>query len=210
MKTQAGASSEARTLQTNELRVEFADGKKSEGSKLERAETLSAGSIEWTDAAAQSGTPGGPAKSEAARTKLHADKLEMEFGAEGKAKKLIATGNVSTERAVGGNPVQTATAQSGTAQLPASGGWSQMDLQGNVRLQEGDRSGQAEHATLVRATQTALLAGKKLARGAASEAASPRNTLVQATGENLAAGGARSAEVSATRSGAQHAPRPAR
>ena len=209
LKTQADTSGEARTLQTNELRVEFADGKKSEGSKLERAETLGAGSIEWTDAAGQSGTPGVPASSDAARTKLHADKLEMEFGAEGKAKKLIATGNVSTERAVGGNPVQTATAQSGTAQLPASGGWSQMDLQGNVRLQEGDRSGQAEHATFVRATQTALLAGKALARDGASETQAPRITFVQTTGEILAEGGVRSTEFSTKGSGAQLAPVPA-
>src|SRR5258708_4089440 len=114
------------------------------------------------------GAGGVPARGEATQTKLQADKLEMEFGAEGKAKKLIATGNVSTERAVGGKPVQTATAQSGTAQLPASGGWSQMDLQGNVRLKEGDRSGLADHAAVGRATQTALLAGKALARDATS------------------------------------------
>src|SRR5216684_5566663 len=208
LKTQADTSGEARTLQTNELRVEFADGEKGEGSKLERAETLSAGSIEWTDTA-QGGTPGVPASSEAARTKLQADKLEMEFGAEGKAKKLIASGNVSTERAVGGKPVQTATAQSGTAQLPASGGWSQMDLQGNVRLKEGDHSGQAEHATFERATQTAVLTGKALARDATSETQAPRITFVQATGEILAEGGVRSTEFSTKGSGAQLAAVPA-
>jgi len=37
--------------------------------------------------------------------------------------------------------VQIALAQNGVAQLLASGGWSEMDLQGNVRLKEGDRSG---------------------------------------------------------------------
>src|SRR5260370_2719954 len=142
-----GKSGEARTLQTSELRMEFADGKKGEGSKLKRAETLGAGSIEWTDAA-QGGTPGVPARGEATQTKLQADKLEMEFGAEGKAKKLIATGNGSTERAVGCKPVQTATSQSGTAQLPASGGWSPMDLQGNGKLKKGARYGLSEHTTL--------------------------------------------------------------
>ncbi len=208
LKTLADTSGEARTLQTSELRMEFADGKKGEGSKLKRAETLGAGSIEWTDAA-QGGTPGVPARGEATQTKLQADKLEMEFGAEGKAKKLIATGNVSTERAVGGKPVQTATAQSGTAQLPASGGWSQMDLQGNVRLKEGDRSGLADHATFVRATQTALLAGKALARDATSETQAPRITFVQTTGEILAEGGVRSTEFPTKGSGAQLAPVPA-
>jgi lipopolysaccharide export system protein LptA len=207
--TRADASGEARTLQTNELRVEFADGKKDQGGKLERAETLSPGIIEWTDAPAQGGTLGVSANGEGARTKLQADKLEMEFGEEGKAKRLIATGNVSTERAASGKPIQRATAQSGTAQLPASGGWSQMDLQGNVRLKEDDRSGQADHATFVRATQTALLAGKALARDATSETQAPRITFVQSTGEILAEGGVRSTEFSSKESGAQLAAVPA-
>src|SRR5712664_3248128 len=166
LKTQADNSGEARMLQTSELLMEFADGKKGEGGKLKRAETLGAGSIEWTDAAPQSGTTGAPANVEVARTKLKADKLEMEFGKDGKARQLVATGNVLTERTAGGKPAQTATAHSGVALLLASGGWSQLDLQGEVRLREGDRSGQADHATFVRATQTALLTGKALARDA--------------------------------------------
>ncbi len=84
-----------------------------------------------------------------------------------------------------------------------------MDLQGNVRLQEGDRSGQAEHATFVRATQTALLAGKALARDAVSETQAPRITFVQTTGEILAEGGVRSTEFSTKGSGAQLALVPA-
>src|SRR5258708_16898846 len=120
-------------LETGELLREFADGKKGEGSKLERAEAVGAGSIEWTDAAPQGGTPGVPANAEAARTKLKADKFEMEFGKEGKARQLVATGNVVTERAPGGRPVQTATAHSGVALLLASGGRSQTDLPGEVR-----------------------------------------------------------------------------
>jgi lipopolysaccharide export system protein LptA len=209
LKTQADASGEARMLQTGELLLEFADGKKGEGSKLKRAETLGAGSIEWTDASPQDGTPGAAANSEAVRTKLQADKLEMEFGEEGKARKLVATGNVFSERAAGGKPVQTATAQSGVAQLLARGGWSQMDLQGNVRLKEGDRSGQAEHATFVRATQTALLTGKALARDATTETQAPRITFVQTTGEIHAEGGVRSTDFSTKGSGAQLAAVPA-
>ncbi len=209
LKTQANTSGEARILQTSELLVEFAEGKKGEEGKLKRAETLGAGSIEWTDAAAQNGAAGTPANSLAARTRLQADKLEMEFGEEGKARQLVATGNVLTERAVDGKPVQTATAQSGTAQLLASGGWSQMDLQGNVKLKEGDRSGHADHATFVRATQTALLTGKALARDATAETQAPRITFVQTTGEIRAEGGVRSTDFSTKGSGAQLAAVPA-
>jgi len=209
LKTQADKTGEARMLQTSELLLEFADAKKGEGSKLKRAETLGAGSIEWTDAAAQSGTPGAPANSEAARTKLKADKLEMEFGNEGKARQLVATGKVLTERAAGGKPVQTATAHSGVAQLLASGGWSQMDLQGAVRLREGDRSGQSDHATFVRATQTALLTGRALARDATAETQAPLITFVQTTGEIRAEGGVRSTDFATKGSGAQLAAAPA-
>lgn len=209
IKTQAEKAGETRTLQTSALRVEFAEGNKGEGSKPKRAETLGKGSIEWTEVAPQSGTSSIPADAAATRTKLQADKLEMEFGAEGKAKQLTATGNVQTERAVSGKPLQTATAQSGFAQLLASGGWSQMDLQGDVRLKEGDRSGQAEHAVLVRATQTALLTGNALARDATTETQAPRIIFVQASGEIRAEGGVRSTDFSTRGSAVQLAPVPA-
>jgi lipopolysaccharide export system protein LptA len=203
LKAQAEKSGEAKMLQTSALLMEFTDGKKGEGSKLKRAETLGAGSIEWTDATPQNGTARAPTSSAAAHTRLQADKLEMEFGEEGKAKQLVATGNVLTERAADGKPGQTATAHGGVAQLLASGGWSQMDLQGEVRLKEGDKSGQADHATFVRATQTALLTGKALARDAIAETQAPRITFVQSNGEIRAEGGVRSTDFSTKGSGAQ-------
>ncbi len=209
LQTRAETSGDARMLQTSELLVEFAEGKKGEGSKLKRAETLGAGSIEWTDAAPQGGVPGTLANNETGRSRLQADKLETEFGAQGKANKLVATGNVLTERALAGEPLQTATAQGGVAQLLASGGWSQMDLQGDVRLKEGDRSGQADHATFIRATQTALLTGKAVARNATTETQARRITFVQTTGEIRAEGGVRSTEFSMKGSGAQLSAMPA-
>jgi len=100
-------------------------------------------------------------------------------------------------------------AQSGVAQLLASGGWSQMDLQGDVRLKEGDRSGQADHAVFVRATQTALLTGKALARDPNTETQAPRISFVQTTGEIRAEGGVRSTDFSTKGSAEQFAAVPA-
>jgi len=209
LKTQTESAGESRTLQTNALHVEFAEGKTGEGSKPKRAETIGKGVIEWTDAASQSAVPGVPADAAPGRTKLQADRLEMEFGAEGKAQKLVATGNVLTEREVTGKPLQTATAQSGIAQLLESGGWSQMDLQGDVRLKEGDRNGQADHALFVRATQTALLTGKALVRDATTETKAPRITFVQNTGDIRAEGGVRSTDFATRGNGLQLAAVPA-
>src|SRR3981189_395615 len=80
---------------------------------------------------------------------------------------------------------------------------------GSGRLREGDRSGQADHATFVRATQTALLTGKALARDATTEIQAPRITFVQTTGEIRAEGGVRSTDFATKGSGAQLAAAPA-
>jgi len=209
MKTAAEDSSNARLLQTGALLVEFSDGAPGEQSKPRRAETLGAGSIEWTEATPPGGAPGTAAGSAAARTKLQADKLGMEFGAEGRAKQLVATGNVRTERVVAGAPLQTASAQYGVAQFLATGGWSQMDLQGNVKLKEGDRSGQADHAVFVRGTQTATLTGNALARDGATETQAAKITFSQATGEIRAEGGVRSTQFSSKGGTVQLATAPA-
>ena len=201
LKTDLKKTGEARVLQTSAFRMEFSGGKEREASKPRKAETLAPGTMEWTDAA----TPAGAA----ARTKLQADKLVMDFAEQGKARQLQATGNVQTQRWVAGRPPQTATARSGVAQMSAAGGWSQMDLQGDVKLKEGDRSGQAEHAVFQRASQTATLTGQAVARDATTETHAPRITFVQTTGDILAEGGVRSTDFSSKSSTVQLAPAPA-
>ena len=201
LRTHASKSDDARILQTSALRMEFSEGKEGEASRATRAETLAAGTMEWTDAA--------PAGSAPTHTKLQADKLALDFGPQGKPQQLQATGSVQTERTQAGKPVQTATAKSGMAQLLASGGWSQMDLQGEVRLKEGERYAQADHAVFVRAAQTASLTGHAVARDAATETHAPRITFAGATGEIRAEGGVRSTDLSPKGSGVQLAPAPA-
>ena len=197
---------ESRTLQTSALLLEFAERKKGERSSLERAETLARGTLEWTDPAPQ--PPAATAQTGPAQTRLTADKLELKFGPDGKANLLVAGGNVQTERTLPGKPQQTATAQNGNAQLMGTGGWSQMDLQGDVKLKEGDRSGQADRATFVRSAQTATLTGNALARDATTETRAPRITFVQSSGEIRADGGVRSTDFSSKGSSLQLAAAP--
>ena len=164
LRTKEEKSGDTRTLQTTAFRMEFSGGKEHESSKPLTAETLAAGTMEWTDSATQGGTivP--------ARSQLQADKLAMTFtAATGKPKEVHANGNVRTERWLTGHPVQTATAATGTALMSADGGWSQMDLQGEVKLKEADRSGQADHAIFDRAAQTATLTGHAIARDATTQ-----------------------------------------
>jgi lipopolysaccharide export system protein LptA len=197
-----GGDGESRLLRTNAFRMEFGKGESGETGRARKAETLAAGTMEWTDAPAQPGAA-------VAKTKLQADKLVLDFASSGKARQLQAIGNVQTERAMSGRLVQTATARNGIAELQATGGWSQMDLDGDVRLREGERSGQATHAVFVRASQTATLTGNALARDASTETHAARIVFAQATGDIRAEGGVRSTDFASRSSAVQLAPVPA-
>jgi lipopolysaccharide transport protein LptA len=186
MKTRTAPGSDVRTLQTGALRVEFQAGKANHPVK---AETLSAGTMEWTEGV----STGSDAK---ARTKLQADKLAVDFGAEGKASAVMATGNVATERALAGKPLQSAKAMNGTAQLAHGGGWTQMELQGSVRLKEGERSAKAEHAVFLRSAQSATLTGEATVSDRATQTYAQRIIFLQSTGEIRGEGGVRSTDFS--------------
>jgi lipopolysaccharide export system protein LptA len=200
LQSQFQKTSETRKLHTAALRMVFSDGNADSGIKAQRVETLAPGTIEWTAAAPQEGGP--------ARAKVTSDKLAMDFGEQGKPRELQATGNVQTERAMSGRPTQTATSRSGAAQLLPGGGWSQIDLQGDVKMKEADRSSQADHVTFQRAAQTALLTGQPVVRDSTTETRATRITFLQSTGDIRAEGAVRSTDFSAKGSGVQLAPAP--
>jgi lipopolysaccharide export system protein LptA len=199
---------ESRTLQTSALLVEFAERKKGESSMPEHAETLARGTLEWTDPVTPTTVSAPTAGMGPARTKLTANKLELKFGADGRANQLSAAGNVTTERTLPGKPQQTATAQIGNAQLQEVG-WSQMELTGDVKLKEADRSGQADRAVFVRSAQTATLTGNAVVRDATTETRASRITFVQTSGEIRADGGVRSTDFPSKGNGPQLAAMPA-
>jgi len=201
LKTLLSKAGDSRVLQTGALRMELGEGSDGRGGKPTSAETLTAGSMEWTETSSQAGsTP--------TRTKLQGDKLKLTFGPEGKPKELDATGNVRTERAVDGRSLQIATAKSGDAQLLPTGGWTRMDMQDDVKLNEGERSAEADHARFERAAQTALLSGNAFVRDTTTETHAPRILFYSSTGDIRAEGGVRSTDF-APNGGAQLAQVPA-
>jgi lipopolysaccharide export system protein LptA len=191
-----------RQLTTEKLRVRFDAVEDGQRGKIESAETLAPGKLEWVDVAG-GGTPGS-----LVRTRLSADRLTLNFAAQGKASRLEAKGHVHTERAAPGFPVETAESQSGTVEL-AAGGWSQMDLDGRVLLEQDDRHASAAHAMFRRSEQTALLTGNVLVRDSNTETTAPRITFHRDSGEIDAEGGVHSADLSARGSSAHLAPGPA-
>jgi lipopolysaccharide export system protein LptA len=171
-----------RKLVTTVLQMNFAGGKPGEPNPVQHAETLARATMDWND------TP-------TSQSKLSADKLAVDFGAAGKAKDLIATGNVETERKMEGKPTQTATSATGEAQLDASGAWTQITLHGNVHMKEGDRTAEAHQAVFERAPQSTVLTGQAVARDESSITRATKITFHQDSGDIEAEGKVRSTDL---------------
>ena len=183
LQSQDAKAGTSRNLRTNALQLAFREELLGQASHLQHAETLEHGTTEWLDAAG-------------AHSKLEADKLAVDYGASGKAQQITATGAVQTARELKGRPTQTASAAKGNITLEPAGVWSQMNLQGDVHLKDGERTGEAQQAAFARAAQTTVLTGQAVVRDASSETHAPKITFRQATGDVEAEGGVRSTEFS--------------
>jgi len=188
-----------RRLTTEELRMAFIEKKqgkdKGTGTKLASADTAGAGRLEWSER--------GDANAKDSQTVLQASQLGMRFDEGGKASRLDAKGNVQTERTVAGAEKQTATAKNGFVELQPQGGWTRMDLSEDVRLNEGARAAQADHAEFARAEQTVTLTGHAAVKDATSLTTAKKLVMWQSTGEMHGEGGVRSSDLS-PRGGAVH------
>ena len=196
LKTSA-KSGQVRMLETNKARMEFTKGSDEKPSQPKRAETLAAGTIQWTDAQAnEQGSNGADAaKDIATQTKLSADKFVLDF-AGGKATQLAASRNVQAQRDIAGAPPQITTAKRGVAHLLANGGWSRIELNENVKFKEGERSGQADRAVAENASQITTLSGQAIVRDASTDTRAANIVFTQASGDIRAEGGVRSRTVS--------------
>jgi lipopolysaccharide export system protein LptA len=115
----------------------------------------------------------------------------------GRATQLAASGTVQAQRDMPGAPSQITTAKRGVAHLLANGGWSQIELNENVKFKEGERSGQADHAVAVSVSQITTLSGQAIVRDASTETRAPNIIFMQASGDIRAEGGVRSRTFSA-------------
>ena len=192
-----------RKLTTDELRIAFAAKSKGPGTRLQNARTPGPGRLEWNDAGHDSATSAATSSAataaggKAAQTILQANQLNMDFDSGGAASRLDAKGNVQTERLVAGGNRQTATANTGYVDLQQSGGWSRMQLNDNVQLNELQRTARADQAVFVRVEQTATLTGHALAKDATSQTTAQRLVFWQDSGDVRGEGHVRSSDLSA-------------
>jgi lipopolysaccharide export system protein LptA len=180
--TTSKKTGDVRDLESDIVHISFAGATAQEKARVQTAETLAPGTLQWTSGATKAANAG-------EQTKLQADRFHLDFADTGKANLLRATGSVHIDRSVPGKPTQTATGNSGAAQLDAGGGWSQMELHGDVRLKESEKSGQADDAVFVRAAQSIVLSGHAQVRDRATETRAAKITFQQNTGDIFGEGG---------------------
>ncbi len=185
---------DSRELQSDAVRISFAGEKVEEKSRPQIAETLAPGILLWTNGGMKGAGAG-------EQTKLAADRFQLNFADSGKAKLLQASGNVKVDRNAPGRTTQTATGKNGIAQLDANGGWSQMELHGDVALKDGEKSAQADDAIFAKAAQSIVLSGHAMVRDASTETHAAKITFLQSSGEVVAEENVRSTDY-AGKSGA--------
>ncbi|HET9802549.1 MAG TPA: LptA/OstA family protein, partial [Candidatus Acidoferrum sp.] len=185
--TTSKTTGDSRELQSDAVRISFSGEKADEKAGPQMAETLAPGTLVWTNGTAKASGSG-------EQTKLQAERFHLDFADTGKAKLLQASGNVKVDRSAPGKTTQTATGRSGTVELDANGAWSEMELHGDVRLKDGDKSAQADDAAFAKSAQSIVLSGHAMVRDATTETHAAKITFLQNTGDVVADGSVRSTD----------------
>jgi lipopolysaccharide export system protein LptA len=200
-----------RRLRTDSLRLTFARSRTANSSSLESAETFSPSTLEWENSSTSS-------PSITRSTRLRSDKLRVNFqpaaAASGKNSSprmasAEASGNVQMTRTLTGKPEQTATARQASARFDPRGDWSEITLNGDVRLREAARTAQAAKAVFDRAAQSAQLSGKAVVSDASTRTTARTITFLQPSGELRAEGSVQSSDLAPGSGAVQLAPAPA-
>jgi LPS export ABC transporter protein LptC len=177
--------SDSHVLKTDALRVTFSAGSGAEHSgnprgkadqqRIESAETLAPATIE--------------SRTTSDVTTLHAKKFVAQLGPGGHLDKLLGHSGVEVHRQIGNTAPQVLSAAELIATFGVHGDWDTLDQRGNVRFQQADRQATADHATIVRATDTITMDGSPVISDAMSRTTAANVLVNQKSGELHATGG---------------------
>jgi lipopolysaccharide export system protein LptA len=159
------------------------------GMRLGRAAAPSA-TVDWQSPAQ---TTGGTAVQQ---LQLKAQQLEAGFAGANQLRELRGTGGVQLRRQIGGTTPVIGTSRELIARF-ASGGWTEVEQSGEVRLQNGDRTAEASRATFDRASGSIILAGPVTLSDRLSRTSARSALFQQASHEFHAQGDVVTSEVSA-------------
>jgi lipopolysaccharide export system protein LptA len=171
---QAVQGDETRQLETESLLLTFAQTPPGRPRRAERIETLAPGVVRWS------------AGEET--TRVRGQRLVADFDSRNRVRQIAGNSGVEIERRLGQRPVQESRSNEVSVAFAAGGGWTEMQQRGNVRFREGERTAQAERATIVRATDVISLTGSATVADSLTRTSAQALSFNQRTGEIRADG----------------------
>jgi lipopolysaccharide export system protein LptA len=112
-----------------------------------------------------------------------------QLGPTGHLDKLLGHSGVEVRRQIGNAAPQVLSAAELIATFGAHGDWDTLDQQGSVRFQQADRQATADHAHIIRATDTITMDGSPVISDAMSRTTAANVIVNQKSGELHATGG---------------------
>lgn len=161
-------------LATESLRAELLTSEDGHGVSVSSAETLAPGKLTLIEPTENVEVNGG--------------RLGAVFDADNQISELHGASGVSVERTAGANPPEKSSAETLLAKFGSDGDWRTIDENGNVKFQQGDKSGTAATARLVSATSQLTLGGAASVEDSSSHLQATKIQLNQATNEINASG----------------------
>jgi len=183
---------DSRLLKTAALRVQFSPGAATRGGasdrsieqqQVESAETLAPATI-----TSQSG---------ADTTTLEAKKFVAQIGEGHRLEKLFGHSGVQARSQTGSAAPQAISAAEMAVTFGPKGDWDILDESGNVHFQQAGRSASADHARIVRSTDTITLEGSPVISDAVSRTTASDATINQKSGDLRLTGGVTSTYLAA-------------
>lgn len=165
---------DTRQVETESLLLTFAQTPPGRPRRVERIETLAPGVVRWS------------AGEET--TRVRGQRLVADFDTRNRVRQISGSSGVEIERRLGQRPVQESRSNEVSVAFAAGGGWTEMQQRGNVRFREGERTAQAERATIVRTTDVISLTGGATVADSLTRTSAQTLSFNQRTGEIRAGG----------------------
>ena len=116
-------------------------------------------------------------------TRLTAQKIEMDFGAQNRLSRLLGHNGSELERTQTGQAAETSTSKELNATFDAAGQWTSVVQTGKVIVHSADRSAQGDRGEFIRSTGLMTLSGAAQASDSQTVTVADQLTFHQATGE---------------------------
>ncbi|MFZ0634286.1 MAG: LPS export ABC transporter periplasmic protein LptC [Candidatus Acidiferrales bacterium] len=186
VKLETHGSGGSQELETSALAMTFAPGLRPSQRRIDTATTLAPATIDLV----------GPDGS----TNLHATRARAEFDAQNKMREFYGDSGVQVLRRSGSSAPQRTTAQQMAASLDDAGQWDTIQLDGKVHFTQADRTADAHHAQIAKATDTISLEGSPVVSDSSSRTTATKIQIHQESGDVSATGAVRTTYVSSGQS----------